>query len=142
MSFWTPVENPGTRPLRSWVFDIGCALLAALASFGTLFLRPDGAPAHPPLAVSLVVAVLTALVAVAAPGLARPGVRRRRSSWRRCWPSGRSGARCSRSRSAIALYTVARHDEPGDGARRGRRSRRRPRSPRPARAAGTTAGWP
>ena len=32
MSFWTPVENPGTRPPRSWAFDIGCALLAALAS--------------------------------------------------------------------------------------------------------------
>ena len=30
MSFWTPVENPGTRPPRSWVFDIGCALLATL----------------------------------------------------------------------------------------------------------------
>ena len=26
MSFWTPVENPGTRPLRSWAFDIGSAL--------------------------------------------------------------------------------------------------------------------
>ena len=62
MSFWTPVESLGTRPLRSWVFDIGCALFAALASFGTLFLRPDAAPPAPPLAVSLVVAVLTALV--------------------------------------------------------------------------------
>ena len=25
MSFWTPVENPGTRPPRSRVFDIGCS---------------------------------------------------------------------------------------------------------------------
>jgi len=47
MSFWTPVENPGTRPLRSWVFDVGCALLAAASSFGS-FLRPGGASrAHP-----------------------------------------------------------------------------------------------
>jgi hypothetical protein len=30
MSFWTPVENPGMRPLRSWVFGIVCTLLAAL----------------------------------------------------------------------------------------------------------------
>jgi hypothetical protein len=35
MSFWTPVENPGTRPPRSRVFDVGCALLAAVASFGS-----------------------------------------------------------------------------------------------------------
>ena len=31
MSFWTPVENPGTRPPRSRAFDVGCALLAALS---------------------------------------------------------------------------------------------------------------
>ena len=31
MSFWTPVENPGTRPPRSRVFDIG----GALGSFGS-----------------------------------------------------------------------------------------------------------
>ena len=34
MSFWTPVENPGTRTLRSRAFDVGCALFAAVASFG------------------------------------------------------------------------------------------------------------
>jgi len=62
MSFWTPVENPGTRPPRSWVFDIGCAMFAALASFGTFSFAQTAHPAHPPLAVSLVVAVLTALV--------------------------------------------------------------------------------
>ena len=62
MSFWTPVENPGTRPPRSWVFDIGCALLAAVASFATFSFGQAAHPAHPPLAVSLVVAVLTALV--------------------------------------------------------------------------------
>jgi len=62
MSFWTPVENPGTRPLRSWVFDIGCALLAAVASFGSFSFAQTARPAHSPLAVSLIVAVLTALV--------------------------------------------------------------------------------
>ena len=62
MSFWTAVENPGTRRPRSWAFDIGCALFAALASFGTFSFAQTAHPVHPPLAVSLVVAVLTALV--------------------------------------------------------------------------------
>ncbi len=62
MSFWTPVENPGTRPLRSWVFDIGCALFAAAASFGSFSFAQAAHPALPALPVSLVVAVLTALV--------------------------------------------------------------------------------
>jgi len=62
MSFWTPVENPGTRPLRSWAFDIGCALLAAVASFGLFSFAQTANPAHTALAVSLVVAVLTVLV--------------------------------------------------------------------------------
>ena len=62
MSFWTPVENPGTRPPRSWAFDIGCALFAAVASFGTFSFAQTAHPAHPSLAVSLVVAVLIALV--------------------------------------------------------------------------------
>jgi signal transduction histidine kinase len=62
MSVWTPVEDPGTRPPRSWAFDIGCALFAALASFATFSFAQTAHPAHPPLMVSLVVAVLTALV--------------------------------------------------------------------------------
>jgi signal transduction histidine kinase len=62
MSFWTPAENLGTRSPRSWVFDIGCALLAALASFGSFSFAQTAHPAHPPLAVSLAVAVLTVLV--------------------------------------------------------------------------------
>ena len=62
MSFWTPVENPGTRPPRSWVFDIGCALLAALGSFGSYSFAQAARPPPPTLAVGLVVAVLTALV--------------------------------------------------------------------------------
>jgi hypothetical protein len=59
MSFWTPVENPGTRPLRSWVFDVGCALLAALGSFGSYSFGQAERPPPPTLAVGLVVAVLT-----------------------------------------------------------------------------------
>jgi signal transduction histidine kinase len=62
MSVWAPAENPGTRPVRSWAFDIGCALLAALASLGTFSFAQPARLAHPPLAVSVVVAVLTALV--------------------------------------------------------------------------------
>ena len=62
MSFWTAVENPGTRPPRSWAFDIGCALFAAAASLGTFSFGQAAPPAHPPLAVTLFVAVLTALV--------------------------------------------------------------------------------
>ena len=62
MSFWTPVENPGTHPPRSWVFDIGCALLAAVASLLTFSFAQTAHPAHPSMAVSLVVAVLTVLV--------------------------------------------------------------------------------
>jgi hypothetical protein len=33
MSFRTPVDNPGTRPPRSRVFDIACTLLAAPTSY-------------------------------------------------------------------------------------------------------------
>jgi signal transduction histidine kinase len=62
MSFWTPVENPGTRPLRSWAFDIGCAAVAALASLGAFSFAQPEHPVHPPLAVSLAVAVATLLV--------------------------------------------------------------------------------
>ena len=62
MSFWTPAENPGTRPPRSWAFDIGFALLAAAASVGTFSFGQAAHPSHPPLAVTLFVAVLTLLV--------------------------------------------------------------------------------
>ena len=62
MSFWTPVENPGTRPLRSWVFDVGCALFAAAGAFGSSSFALAAHSQPPALAVSLPVAVLTALV--------------------------------------------------------------------------------
>ena len=61
-SFWTPVENPGTRPPRSRVFDIACTLLAAAASFGSFSFAQGTHPPFPTLAVSLIVAVLTAAV--------------------------------------------------------------------------------
>src|ERR1700740_2926472 len=57
-SFWTPVENPGTRPPRSRVFDITSTLLAAPASFGS-FPSPRRRLARSPVALSLVVAVMT-----------------------------------------------------------------------------------
>ncbi len=62
MSFRTPVENLGTRPPRSQVFDIACTLLAAPASFGSFSFAQAAHPPLPTLAVSLVVAVLTAAV--------------------------------------------------------------------------------
>jgi signal transduction histidine kinase len=106
MSFWTPVENPGTRPPRSWAFDIGCALLAAVASFLTFSFAQTAHPAHPPLAASLAVAVLTVPVL----------------SLRRVWPGPVFGAVVLTAAVlaqwpvrgtlfpvalAIALYTVA-----------------------------------
>ena len=61
MSFWKPAEDPGTRPLRSWVFDIGCALLAFVASLAHFSFGQTVHPAALPLAASLGVAALTAL---------------------------------------------------------------------------------
>ncbi len=121
MSFWTPVENPATRPLRSWVFDVGCALLAALASFGSTSFAQAAHHPPPSLAVGFPVAALTALAL----------------SLRRVWPGPVFGVTVVIAAVlaqwpvrgalfpvalAICLYTVA--------------------APRPARAAGMTAGWP
>jgi signal transduction histidine kinase len=61
VSCWSPVENPGTRPLRSWVFDIGCAIFAGAASLARFSFAQTAHPARPSLAASLIVAVLTAL---------------------------------------------------------------------------------
>jgi signal transduction histidine kinase len=59
MSFWTPVENPGTRPPRSWVFDVGCALLAAAGAFSSFSFAQTARPPAPNLSAALVVAVVT-----------------------------------------------------------------------------------
>jgi len=61
VSFWKPVEDPGTRPLPSWVFDIGCAVLAFAASLAYFSFGQTTRPAAPSLAASLIVAALTAL---------------------------------------------------------------------------------
>jgi len=59
MSFWTPVENPGTRPLRSWVFDVCCALIAAAGAFSSFSFAQAARPPAPNLSAALVVAVVT-----------------------------------------------------------------------------------
>ena len=61
MSFWKPVEDPGMRPLRSWVFDVGCALFAFAASLAHFSFGQTAPPRALPLAASLIVAALTAL---------------------------------------------------------------------------------
>ena len=60
MAFWKPVEDPGTRSPRSWAFDIGCAIVAGAASLAHFSFGQTAHPAHLSLAVSLIVAVLTA----------------------------------------------------------------------------------
>src|SRR5450755_2423070 len=61
VSFWKPVEDPGTRPLRSWVFDIGCAILAFAASLTYFSFGQTARPAALSLVASLAVAAATAL---------------------------------------------------------------------------------
>jgi hypothetical protein len=60
VAFWKPVENPRTRPLRSWAFDIGCAIAAGAASLARFSFGQTEHSGHLPLAASLIVAVLTA----------------------------------------------------------------------------------
>ena len=140
MSFWTPVENPGTRPPRSWVFDLGCALLAAAASFLTFSFAQTAHPAHLPLTVGLVVAVLTVLVL----------------SLRRVWPGPVFAVMVLMAAVlaqwpvrgtlfpvalAIALYTVAATLSRAAAVVAATLALAA-EAPRPARAAGMTAGWP
>ena len=61
MSCWKPAEDPGTRPLRSWVFDIGCAILAGAASLTYFSLGQTAHHVALSPAESLIVAVLTAV---------------------------------------------------------------------------------
>ncbi len=60
MPIWMPAENPRTRPLRSWVLDVGCALVAGAASLGRFSFGQAAHPVHLSLAGGAVVAVLTA----------------------------------------------------------------------------------
>jgi signal transduction histidine kinase len=57
---WPSAEDPRTRPLRSWAFDIGCAVVAGAASLAHFLFGQTAHPVHLPLAASLAVAVLTA----------------------------------------------------------------------------------
>jgi signal transduction histidine kinase len=57
---WKPAENPRTRPLRSWAFDIGCAVVAGAASLAHFSFGQAGHASHLSLAAGLIVAVLTA----------------------------------------------------------------------------------
>ena len=63
MSFWQPVEDPGTRPPRSRVLDIGCAIFAGAASLAHFAL---GQTAHPAPRAPSPVALGIALYTVAA----------------------------------------------------------------------------
>ena len=60
MSFWEQAENPRTRPLRSWAFDTGCAVVAGAASLAHFSFGQAAHPVHLSLAAGVVVAVLTA----------------------------------------------------------------------------------
>jgi signal transduction histidine kinase len=61
VSFWKPAEDPGARTLRSWVFDIGCALFAFAASLAHFSFGQTAHAASLPVAASLGVAALTTL---------------------------------------------------------------------------------
>ncbi len=60
VAFWERAENPGARPLRSWAFDIGCAIFAAAASLARFSLGQTVPSGHLSLVAGLAVAVLTA----------------------------------------------------------------------------------
>ena len=60
VSFWEQAENPRTRPLRSWAFDIGCAIVAGAASLARFSFGQAAHPGHLSLAAGVVVAVFTA----------------------------------------------------------------------------------
>jgi signal transduction histidine kinase len=60
VSFWRPAENPRKRPIRSWAFDTGCAIVAGAASLARFSFGQTAHPAHLSLAAGAVVAVVTA----------------------------------------------------------------------------------
>jgi signal transduction histidine kinase len=60
VAFWKPAENPRTRPLRSWAFDIGCAIVAGAASLAHFSFGQTAHSGQLSLGTGLIVAVLTA----------------------------------------------------------------------------------
>jgi signal transduction histidine kinase len=60
VAFWEPIEDPRTRPLRSWAFDIGCAVAAGAASLARFSFGQTADPVHLSVAAGVAVAVLTA----------------------------------------------------------------------------------
>jgi signal transduction histidine kinase len=60
VSIWKPAENPRTRPLRSWAFDLGCAIAAGAASLAHFSFGQVERPVHLSLATGAMVALLTA----------------------------------------------------------------------------------
>ncbi len=60
MSIWKPAGNPRTRPLRSWAFDVGCAIVAGAASLASFSFGQAARPVQLSLAAAVLVAVLTA----------------------------------------------------------------------------------
>ncbi len=129
MSFWTPVENPGTRPWRSWVFDVGCALLAAATSFGTF---PSPRPRAPTQAADAIRGVSgTAREALAETrhllGILRPRAGRNSGSRSPACPTSRacspgSGRRGCRSACRSALLRGAADSRPGCPQQAGQRT--------------------
>jgi signal transduction histidine kinase len=57
---WESAGDPGTRPLRSWVFDIGCAVVAGAASLAHFSFGQTPHSVRLTVAAGLAVAVLTA----------------------------------------------------------------------------------
>ena len=60
MAFWKSAENPGARPLRSWAFDIGCAIFAGAASLARFSFGQTAHSSHLSPLAGLIVVVLTA----------------------------------------------------------------------------------
>jgi signal transduction histidine kinase len=58
--FWKPAESPGSRPLRSWAFDAGCAIAAGAASLARFSFGQAGHPVHLSLGAGAIVAVVSA----------------------------------------------------------------------------------
>jgi hypothetical protein len=102
VSVWTAAKNPGTRQLRSWAFDAGCAAVAAAVSLAHFSFGQAGHASHLALAAGVIVAVVTALPLVL----------------RRIWP-GPVHRRMSRP-GRLAPPTLARNCQPRKGGQNGR----------------------